>query len=303
MLVESRTARLRSSLAGPGIVIAPGVYDAVGAKLVAKAGFDCGYITGAGVSMAAMGMPDIGLASFGEVLDRVAIIADSADLPLIADGDTGYGGVLNVARTVKQFERAGVAGIQLEDQVFPKRCGHEAKRRCIPTGEMLDKLAAALDARVDDAFVVVARTDARSAEGIDAAIDRAVAYAEAGADVVFVESPESVDEMRRICAAVPAPTMANMVEGGRTPLLSRSELEDIGYRLAIFPNSVLRLVCRQVERFLAAFHASGETNSVLPDMYSHHELFELFDFSRFVAIEERYTAYSSVTGTGTTGPN
>lgn len=299
MASSERAGKLRALLDGPGIVIAPGVYDCVGAKLVEQAGFGCGYITGAGISMAAMGMPDIGLASFGEVLDRVRVIADSTELPLIVDGDTGYGGVLNVARTVQQFERAGAAGIQLEDQVFPKRCGHEVKRRCIPTGEMVDKLAAALDSRTDDRFVVIARTDARTAEGIDAAIERGIAYAEAGADVVFVESPESVDEMRKLCASIPALTMANMVEGGRTPLLSRDELEEIGYRLAIFPNSILRLVCRQLERFLARFRETGETRSTLPDMYSHGELFELFGFSSFVAAEERYRSSAPAAGATT----
>src|SRR5665213_826406 len=159
--------RLRERLAAPGILIVPGVYDAVGAKLVERAGFDCVYLTGAGVSMATMGMPDIGLASFAEVLNRLGVIADSTELPVIADGDTGYGGVLNVVRTVKEFERYGAAGIQLEDQVFPKRCGHEAKRRCVPADEMVGKIGAALDARTSDDFVVIARTDARLSEGID----------------------------------------------------------------------------------------------------------------------------------------
>jgi carboxyvinyl-carboxyphosphonate phosphorylmutase len=288
LAVMTPSAKLRRRLEAPGILVAPGVYDAVGARLVARAGFDCGYVTGAGVSMAGMGMPDIGLASFSEVLNRLSVIAEASDVPLIADGDTGYGGVLNVVRTVKEFERCGAAGIQLEDQVFPKRCGHEVKRRVVPTEEMVAKIAAAQDARASDDFVVIARTDARTAEGIDAAIERAVTYAEAGADVVFVESPESVDEMRRICASVPAPAMANMVEGGRTPLLSRDELQEVGYKLAIYPNSILRLVCRQLERFLAHFPETGETKSLLDEMYSHKELFDLFDFPKWAELEERY---------------
>jgi len=282
--------RLRERLAAPGILIVPGVYDAVGAKLVERAGFDCVYLTGAGVSMATMGMPDIGLASFAEVLNRLGVIADSTELPVIADGDTGYGGVLNVVRTVKEFERYGAAGIQLEDQVFPKRCGHEAKRRCVPADEMVGKIGAALDARTSDDFVVIARTDARMSEGIDAALERALAYEAAGADVVFLESPESTDEMRRFCATMTTPTMSNMVEGGRTPLLSRAELEEIGYSLAIFPNSILRLVTRQVERFLAHFHETGETASLLGEMYSHKELFDLFDFPQWAELEDKYVA-------------
>lgn len=283
-------ARLRERLTAPDVLIVPGVYDAVGARLVERAGFECTYLTGAGVSMAAMGMPDIGLASFAEVLERLNVIADATELPVIADGDTGYGGILNVVRTVKEFERRGASGIQLEDQVFPKRCGHEAKRRCVPIEEMVAKIKAAQDARADDDFVVIARTDARMGEGIDSAIERAVAYAEAGADVCFVESPESVEEMRRVTAEVPAPTMANIVEGGRTPLLSRADLDDIGYDLAIYPNSILRLVCRQVERFLADFHATGETASKLGDMYDHKELFDLFDFPVWAGLEDQYIA-------------
>jgi 2,3-dimethylmalate lyase len=286
-------ARLRERLAQPGVLVVPGVYDAVGARLVERAGFECTYLTGAGVSMAAMGMPDIGLASFGEVLERLTVIADATSLPVIADGDTGYGGILNVVRTVKDFERRGASGIQLEDQVFPKRCGHEAKRRCVPIEEMVAKIKAAQDARADDDFVVIARTDARMSEGIDRAIERSIAYAEAGADVCFVESPESVDDMRRVTAEVPAPTMANMVEGGRTPLLSRAELDDIGYDLTIFPNSILRLVCRQVERFLAHFHETGETSSVLDDMYNHKELFDLFDFPVWAELEDRFVEAAS----------
>jgi 2-methylisocitrate lyase-like PEP mutase family enzyme len=283
-----RPTRLRRALTDPGLLVAPGVYDAVGARLVEAAGFDCAYVTGAGLSMAGFGLPDLGLVSFGEVAERVAVIADSTELPLVVDGDTGYGGVLNVARTVWEFERRGAAGIQLEDQVFPKRCGHEAKRTCIPAQDMVDKLHAALDTRRDDDFVVIARTDARTSEGLDAAIERALVYAEAGADVVFVESPESEEEMRQICQAVPGPTMANMVEGGRTPLLSTAQLEEIGYTLAIFPNSILRLVCRQVERLLAGLRSSGTTTPAVGEMLSHAELFGLFEFPEWVGLEERF---------------
>lgn len=284
----TQAAALRRAIAQPAATIVPGVYDALSVKLVERAGFSCAYVTGAGVSMAGLGLPDIGLASFGEILDRLEVIAGATELPVIADGDTGYGGVLNVARTVRQFERRGAAGIQLEDQVFPKRCGHEAGRRCIPVQEMIHKLAAALDSRNDDDFVVIARTDARTSEGIDAAIDRARAYAAAGADVVFVESPESVAEMRRICVEVPAPTMANMVEGGRTPLLSAAELTEIGYVIALFPNSVLRAVARRVEQFLTDFRAIGDTRGMLADMYTHKELFELFGYPEWADLEDHY---------------
>jgi 2,3-dimethylmalate lyase len=289
----SAPARLRATLAEPGLVVAPGVYDAVTARLVQRAGFSCAYLTGAGLSMAGFGLPDLGLASFGEIAERVSVVADSSDVPLIVDGDTGYGGVLNVARTVREFERRGAAGVQLEDQVFPKRCGHEAKRQCIPTQDMVHKLNAALDARHDDDFVVIARTDARAPEGIESAIERATAYAEAGADLVFVESPESEDEMRQICTSAPGPKMVNMVEGGRTPLLSGPQLEAIGYKLAIFPNSILRLVCRQVERFLTEFASTRATSSALDDMYSHAELFGLLEYPEWVSLEERFIPAST----------
>ncbi|MGX7681676.1 isocitrate lyase/PEP mutase family protein [Jatrophihabitans sp. DSM 45814] len=281
---------LRELIARPETLIAPGVYDTVSAKLVERAGFSCAYLSGSGISMSGMGLPDIGLASFAEVAYRLEVVADSTALPIIADGDTGYGGVLNVVRTVREFERRGAAAIQLEDQVFPKRCGHEADRRCIPATEMVDKLHAATDSRRSDDFLIVARTDARTSEGLDAAIARGIQYAEAGADVVFVESPESVDEMRRICAEIDAPVLANMVEGGWTPLLSRDQLTEIGYQVAIFPNAVLRLVCRQIERFLSHFHETGETVSSLPDMYSHDELFALFDFPAWAELEKKYVA-------------
>jgi 2-methylisocitrate lyase-like PEP mutase family enzyme len=284
-----KAATLRELVAEEQTLVAPGVYDAVSAKLVQRAGFGCAYLSGSGVSGSGMGLPDIGLASFTEVLGRLGVIADATDLPVIADGDTGYGGVLNVVRTVREFERHGAAAIQLEDQVFPKRCGHEEGRRCIPAAEMVDKLHAATDSRRSGDFLVIARTDARTSEGLSAAIDRGNLYAQAGADVVFVESPESVEEMRAIRAGVSAPLLANMVEGGWTPLLSRAELTEIGFQVAIFPNALLRFVCKQSEEFLARFNETGETVSQLPRMYSHGELFALFDFPAWAELEKKYT--------------
>ncbi|HEY1822682.1 MAG TPA: oxaloacetate decarboxylase [Trebonia sp.] len=285
----SRGETLRQLITAPGTLVVPGVYDAVSAKLVQRAGFSCAYMSGSGISMSGIGLPDIGLASFAEVVTRLGVIADATALPVIADGDTGYGGVLNVVRTVREFERHGAAAVQLEDQVFPKRCGHEEGRRCIPAADMVDKLHAAADSRRSDDFLIVARTDARTSEGLDAAIERANLYAEAGADVTFVESPESVEEMRAIRAGVNAPLLANMVEGGWTPLLSRAELTEIGFNVAIFPNALLRFVCKQAEAFLDRFRETGETVSALPQMYSHGELFALFDFPAWAEREKQYT--------------
>jgi carboxyvinyl-carboxyphosphonate phosphorylmutase len=285
----SANRTLRELVTAPGTLVAPGVYDAVSAKLVQQAGFSCGYMSGSGISMSGMGLPDIGLVSFTEVLSRLSVITDATSLPVIADGDTGYGGVLNVVRTVREFERHGAAAIQLEDQVFPKRCGHEEGRRCVPAAEMVDKLRAAVDSRRSDEFLVIARTDARTSEGLEAAIERGNRYAAAGADVVFVESPESVAEMRTIRAGIAAPLLANMVEGGWTPLLSRAELTEIGFQVAIFPNALLRYVCKQAEGFLARFAETGETVSALPEMYSHAELFGLFDFPAWAELEKQYT--------------
>jgi len=269
----------------PGTTIAPGAYDAVSARMVERAGFDLAYMSGAGISMSAFGYPDIGLVSFDEVLGRIDAIAGSISIPLIADGDTGYGGVLNTVRTIREFERFGAAAIQMEDQIFPKRCGHEAGRKVVPTKDMCDKVKAACDTRRSEDFLIIARTDARTEHGIDEAIARGIAYREAGADVIFLESLESADEMRRACAEIDAPMMANMVEGGRSPLLSKTELEDVGYSLAIFPNSLLRAVCKTAERVFGILKETGGTTSLLPEMYSHTQLWNLMSNDEWAAYE------------------
>ena len=286
--IDGRNARLRALLAGDDIVVAPGAFDCITARLVESAGFKAMYVTGSGLSMSRLGAPDVGLVSFAEVVDQVGRIADTVAIPVVADADTGYGGPLNIIRTVREYERAGVSAIQIEDQVWPKKCGHELGRRIADVAEMTGRIKAAVDARRDDDFVVIARTDARTSEGIDAALDRAAAYAEAGADVLFVESPESEDEMRAINDRLDRPTLANMVEGGRTPFLPAARLSQLGYAIAIFPNSLTRMLGRMGEDLLETLMKSGTTESWRDRMFDHRQLWDLFDYDRWLALEQRF---------------
>ena len=285
-----RNRAFRELLAAPPIVVAPGAFDCITARLVEAAGFAAVYVTGSGVSMSRLGAPDVGLASFAEVLDQVRRIADVVAIPVLADADTGYGGALNVIRTVSEFERAGVSAIQIEDQAFPKKCGHELGRKLVPTAEMVARIKAAVDARIDPDFAIIARTDARTTEGIEAAIDRALAYREAGADILFVESPESEDEMVRIHRRIDAPTLANMVEGGRTPILPAPRLQAIGYRIAIFPNSLTRLLGKTALALLDDLKQAGTTDGWRSRMFGHRELWDLFEYDRWLEVERRFTS-------------
>lgn len=285
--VAGRNRRLRERLAAPRILVAPGCYDCLTARLVETGGFEAAYVSGAGVSISALGAPDVGLVSFAEVLDRVRRIADVTTIPLIADIDTGFGGPLNVIRTIRDFERAGVSAVQLEDQEAPKRCGHELGRRIVDTDEMVARIKAAVDARIDPDFLVIARTDARTSLGLEAAIERAGRYADAGADMLFVESPESEAEMRTLTARLGArvPLMANMVEGGRTPIIPASRLDEIGYRLVIFPNSLTRTFAKIGQEIMATLAREGTTASVADRMLGHTELWSLFDAETWLRLE------------------
>jgi 2-methylisocitrate lyase-like PEP mutase family enzyme len=231
---------LRQQLSTNELVVAPGVFDGISASLVARLGFGAAYLTGAGVAASGFGLPDIGLVTQTEMTERARMLTRVlGDIPLIADADTGYGAVLNVVRTVTEYEAAGVAAIQLEDQAFPKRCGHLPDKELVTPSEFVTTLHAALDARRDDDLVVIARTDARGPLGLDAAIERANTYAEAGADVIFVEAPQGVDEIERIAAEVKAPLLINLVIGGLTPIESSERLAELGYAVAIHPATAL----------------------------------------------------------------
>ena len=290
-----RSRRLRELLAAPDLLVAPGAFDCVGARLVEAADFDALYITGAGISMSALGAPDVGALSFGEILDRIRRICDVVSIPVIADGDTGYGGPLNIIRTVREYERAGVSAIQIEDQAWPKKCGHEPGRRLVDPAEMAARIRAAVESRRDPDFVVIARTDARAGEGLAAAIERAQAYREAGADVIFVESPQSEAELAEVGQSFHGtPLLANMVEGGRTPILPASRLQALGFSLAIYPNALTRLFAKAGLEMLASLRSTGSTTAMSERMLSHGELWELFDNRTWRALEDRYMA--STTG-------
>jgi 2,3-dimethylmalate lyase len=261
-----KTTRLKALIQRPEILQCPGVYDAYLARTVEQAGFEALYMTGAGVSHARLGVPDLGLLSFSEMLDQAGRIADAVEIPLIADADTGYGNAINVMRTIRAYERAGVAGCHIEDQEMPKRCGHFDEKHVIPVTEMLGKLAAALDARDDEDFIIIARTDARGVVGLDQALERAQAYAAAGADVIFVESPRSEVELERIGQSIDAPLLANMVETGLTPLLSAKTLQRLGFSVVIHPGAIGRFIGKQLQPFLQTLRREGSTISELDKM-------------------------------------
>lgn len=290
---EGKSQALRALLKSKKLFIAPGVFDCLTARLAEKAGARALYMTGSGVSITRLGAPDVALLSFAEILDQSKRISDVTTLPLIADADTGYGGPLNIMRTVREMERAGVSAIQIEDQDWPKRCGHEPGRRIVSIQEMVGRIRAAVDTRHDEQTVIVARTDARSNEGIQAAIDRANHYAEAGADVAFVESPESVDEMRLLNQSIATPTLANQVEGGKTPMLPASELEALGYGLAIYPNSITRIFASIGNTLYGELLKTGSTKSMSHQMLDHRGLWNLFDYPEFIELEGHYTSKGS----------
>ena len=245
------TTRLRTLLAEPGILVAPGAYDGFSARLVEAAGFKAVYMTGAGTAASHLGQPDLGLATLTEMANHAGHLASCVSLPIIADADTGYGNALNAVRTVREYERAGVAGLHIEDQVAPKKCGHIAGKQVIPAKDFAEKVRAAAEHRTDPDFVIIARTDARAVTSLDDAIERGNLYAEAGADVIFVEAPQSEDEIHRVAREVRAPLLANMVAGGRTPAVKVSELERLGFKIAIFPAVCMSAAIPAMERALA----------------------------------------------------
>jgi 2-methylisocitrate lyase-like PEP mutase family enzyme len=252
---------LKERLTSGQPILAPGAFDALSALLIERAGFEAVYLSGASVAYTQLGRPDIGLVSFDHVTDVVARITERVNLPLIVDADTGFGNALNVGRTVKVLERMGAAAIQLEDQSFPKRCGHLAGKSLVSTDEMVGKVRAALDARVSDQTLIIARTDAIDVEGFDHALARAAAYADAGADILFIEAPKSLEQMNQITAQFSGrlPLLANMVEGGKTPILNVDELGAIGYRLIISPGAMVRALIPAAEEFLSSLKVHGST--------------------------------------------
>jgi len=268
---------MRARLARSEIVLAPGVYDAFSALIAEQAGFEALYLSGASIAYTRLGRSDVGLTTYTEVADTLARITERVALPVIVDADTGFGNALNVMRTVRGLERAGAAVIQLEDQTFPKRCGHLDGKSVVPAAEMVGKLKAALDARDSDQTLILARTDALAVEGLDAALERAERYLEAGVDALFIEALRSPEQMRAACSrfAGRAPLLANMVEGGKTPVQSAAELQQYGFRIAIFPGGTARAVAHTLRGYYASLHAHGTTAPWREQMLDFQQLNEL----------------------------
>ena len=282
--------RLRAALTMDEVLIAPGCYDALTALLVEQAGFSCAYLSGASIAFTRLGRPDLGLTTLTEVADTVACIRDRVAIPLIVDGDNGFGNALNVQRTVRWFEHMGASAIQLEDQQMPKRCGHLEGKRLISAAEMCGKIRAALDARTNPDTVIVARTDAVAVDGLVAALARAEAYTDAGADVLFVESPGSEAQMRAIGGALGdrIPLLANMVEGGKTPLVPAPELGAMGFRIMIHPGAMVRVLSRAGANYLAALKRDGTTANILDTMNDFSQLNEIIGTDALLRVGAGY---------------
>ena len=286
-MTEAET--LRSRLSRKPIVVAPGVYDPFTALIASRAGFTALYVSGAAIAYTKLGRPDIGLVSMSEVAETIALIRDRIDAHLIVDADTGYCNALNVVRTMRTFERAGASAIQLEDQDFPKRCGHLDGKGLIPADEMVGKIKASLDTRASRDTLVIARTDAVAVEGFDRAIERASLYKEAGADMLFVEAPKTRDELARVVAALPGiPLMANMVEGGKTPPLPAAELERIGFALVIFPGGIVRALAHHAVGYYASLAANGTTEPFRNQMLDFDGLNRVIGTPEMIALGKRY---------------
>jgi carboxyvinyl-carboxyphosphonate phosphorylmutase len=272
------------------MLILPGVYDALSALLAQQTGFEAVYLSGASISYTRLGRSDVGLVSVSEVANTLEMICDRVDIPVMVDADNGYGNALNVQRTVRQFERAGASAIQLEDQSYPKRCGHLNGKILIKTSEMVGKINAALDARKSEETLIVARTDAISVEGLSEAIERAQRYCDAGADIIFVEAPSSIDDMSLIVESLAprVPLLANMVEGGQTPLLTADKLKKIGYKLVIFPGGLVRAQTYLTQRYLAQLLRDGSTINMLDKMVDFQKLNEIIGTEELLILGARY---------------
>ena len=281
---------LKTRLASDDILVAPGVYDALTATLAAQAGFEALYLSGAAVAYTRLGRPDIGLTSVSEMADTMALIRDRVDLPVIIDADTGFGNALNAQRTTRLYERAGANALQVEDQTYPKRCGHLAEKSIIPTQEMVGKIAAMADARASADTLIIARTDAVAVEGFDAAIDRAEAYVEAGADALFIEALRSVEELNTVAQRFKdrVPLLANMVEGGATPIQTASDLEAMGFSIVIFPGGIVRALARTAEAYYVSLMSTGSNRAFAERMFDFNGLNDRLGTDEMLALGKRY---------------
>jgi 2-methylisocitrate lyase-like PEP mutase family enzyme len=292
------TDTLRQRLSRPPILIAPGVYDPLTALIAEQAGFDTLYVSGAAIAYTRLGRPDVGLVSLSEVIDTVGLIRDRVAAHLVVDADTGYGNALNVERTVRLVERAGANAIQLEDQDFPKRCGHLDDKTLIPAQEMVGKIKAAVDSRVSADTLIIARTDAVAVEGFDRAIARASLYRDVGADMLFIEAPRERSELGRIAALMgkATPLMANMVEGGKTPLVPASELQELGFAFVIFPGAIVRVLARAAQDFYGSLRANGSTEAFGPQMFDFETLNSLIGTPEMLVRGKQYAGLEPAPG-------
>lgn len=283
-----RTSLFRKYILEDSILVMPGAHDALTARIVEQTGFKAITIGGYSASASLLGQPDLSFLSLTEMVDCIHRIVGAVDIPVFTDGDTGHGGVLNVRRTVKEIERTGAAGMFIEDQIFPKRCGHMLDKQVIEKKEMVAKIKAAVDARVDDDFVIMARTDALAVNGLEDAIERANIFRQAGADLIFVEAPTTIEQMRTITAQVDAPTLANNIEGGKSPLLSANELEEIGYNTVVFPVAATYAVAKVVIDLMSELDTTGTTAGFRDRMVSFDEFNQLIDLDRLRSLERSY---------------
>ena len=288
-MTERPTARLRALISRPGCLVAPGVADALAARLVALEGFEAVYMTGFGTSLTRLGAPDIGLLTATEMVDNASRIADASGLPVIADADTGYGNPINMRRTIRDYEKAGVAAVHIEDQVWPKRCGHLAGKRVIPTQEMVAKIKAACDVRTDGDFMIITRTDAIAVEGLEAALERGERYREAGADMLFIEAPVGRAEVERVSKHFAGvPLLYNMAASGKTPDLAADELGRLGFKLAIYPNWIILAAIPAMRGLLRELKAKGSIADVRSKVATFKEFTEIAGLPEIQQLEERY---------------
>lgn len=284
------TTRLRELLASEEMLVVPGAYDALSARLIAQAGFPAVYMTGFGTAASALGQPDVGLLTMSEMVSRVAALADvTGDIPLIADADTGYGNPINVRRTVREYERAGVAALHIEDQIWPKKCGHMERKQVIPMDEMAQKVRAAVDARQDPDLVIIVRTDANAVYGLEDALKRGQAYYEAGADMLFIEAPRSIEELRAIKQTFPdVPLLFNWADGGKTPMLPLDEIRALGFKLVIFPVSTLFAATHAMLSLLGELKQGKTPTAFHEQMVNFSQFTDLIGLPAINALERQY---------------
>jgi 2-methylisocitrate lyase-like PEP mutase family enzyme len=275
-------------------LVLPGAYDALSARIIESQGFEAVYLTGAGFANSGLGVPDIGLVTASELRDHVARVADVVSIPLVVDADTGFGNAINMRRTIRMLERAGASAIQIEDQVFPKKCGHFSGKDVISLNEMIQKIHAAVDARDSNDLQIIARTDSRAVFSLDVALERAAAFKEAGADIIFVEAPESIEEMRIIGKSSDLPLVANMVEGGKTPLKTVEELSALGFSIALFANAALRSAQKAVTETMSELKKTGSTNGVLHALSGWEDRQNAVGKSYFDELESKYSTEESL---------